>query len=125
MSQSSGIDEVVKVVDHLYVLSGHLDTLLISALKLRVLLNCERTRQTKVSDESGLRRKTIKKQVADDAPKFGDLHRRSNLGTSPQKSLESVSHPSPDMKKYLEFQYQKDEGRSVIILTCLTQGTIS
>ena len=74
MSQSSGIDEVIKVIDHLCVLSGYLDVLLISTLKLGVLLICERTRQIKVSDESCLRRKTIKKQVANDTPKFRELH---------------------------------------------------
>ena len=60
MSQSSGIDKVVKVVDHLHVLNGCLDALLTFALKPGALLNCEHTRQTKVSDESGLRRKLSK-----------------------------------------------------------------
>ena len=57
ISQSSGVNEVIKVVDRIRILSGSLDTLLISTLEPGALLNCERTQQTKVSDESSLRRK--------------------------------------------------------------------
>ena len=62
MSQSSGVNEVIEVVHHLRVLSGCLDTLLISALEPGAHLNYERTQQTKVSDESSLRRKLKKKK---------------------------------------------------------------
>ena len=78
MSQSSGINEVVKVVDHLHVLNGRLDTLLTFALKPGALLNCERTRQIKVSDESSLRRKLSKS-------KWGMTH--LSLGISTDEAI--------------------------------------
>ena len=61
----------------------------------------------------------------DDAPRLGPLQQRSNLGISPQTSLEGVSQSSPNTKKNQDFQYLKNEGRSVTILAFLTQGTSS
>ena len=60
-----------------------------------------------------------------DAPKFGVPHRRSNLGISPQASLEVVSKSSPDMKKKRDFQYLNDEAKPLMILVLLVQGTSS
>ena len=56
-----------------------------------------------------------------DAPKFEVPHRRSNLGISPQASLEGggVWKSSLDKKKNRDFQYLKDEGKPLTILALL------
>lgn len=63
--------------------------------------------------------------LKDDAPRLGDPHRQSNLGMSIHTSLEGVSQSSPEIKKNLDFQYRNDEGKSLMILASLTQGTSS
>ena len=50
-----------------------------------------------------------------DALKFGVPHQRSNLGISPQASLEGVLKSSPDTKKKRDFQYLNDEGKPLIL----------
>ena len=54
-----------------------------------------------------------------DAPKVGVPHRRSNLGISPQSLLEGVSKSSLDTKKNLDFQYLKEDSKSLTILVFL------
>lgn len=46
-------------------------------------------------------KKKIKRR--EDAPNVGTSHVHDNGGTSPQTSLEVVSHPFPQTKKYLDF----------------------
>ena len=57
--------------------------------------------------------------------KVGTSHFRSNLGTSPQKSLDKVSQPILEMKKYHDFQSRKDEGKPLTILDFLSWGKSS
>ena len=59
----------------------------------------------------------------DDAPRLGVPHQWSNLGMSPQTLLEGVSHSSLETKKKRDFQYWNDEGRPLMILASLAQGT--
>ena len=54
-----------------------------------------------------------------DAPKVRVPHRRSNLEISPQSLLEGVSKSSLDIKKNLDFQYLKDDGKPLTILVFL------
>ena len=59
----------------------------------------KRKKNTKVGVYKGQRRDLLR----NDAPRLGALHRRSNLGTSPQTSSRRVSQSSLDTKKNWDF----------------------
>ena len=55
-------------------------------------------------DEPNVNTFKKKKKMKEGAPSLGVPHLHSNLGISPQRSSKKVSQPSPEMKKYLDFQ---------------------
>ena len=67
----------------------------------------------------------IKKNDKRYAPSGGTSHFHNNLRTSPHRSLDKVSQPIPEMKKYHDFQSRKDEGKPLTILDFLSQGKSS
>lgn len=65
------------------------------------------------------------KKDKDNTLSMGVSHLRSNMGNSPQNSSEEVSQPLLEMKEYLDFQLQKEEGKLATTLDFLFQGTNS
>ena len=84
------------------VLNRLLNTSFLLAFKLRPSLNCRR-RQRKGLVTINKHNEKLMIRRNNDTPKLGALHRRSNLGRSPQISLKGVSQSSPDTKKNQDF----------------------
>ena len=123
MSQGSWVDQVAKIINRLRILYSCLYATPVPAFELWTFLNYTDAANKRLVTNQGKRRR--RKNLQKDTPRLGALQRWNNLGTSPQNLSERVFHPSPDMKKNWDFQYRKDEGRSVMILAFLTQGTSS
>ena len=92
-SQGSRVNKIVKVINHLCILNSCLDTRFVPALKLWMLHNCKDITNKRLEIKSRKKKKKeelTKNNWKDNTPRLGALYQWSNLGTSPQKSLESL-----------------------------------